>query len=257
MVGGGGPFVSIGITTYNRHDLLREALASILAQSFTDFEVIVGNDYQAETLTGEMLGIDDPRIRFVNHPQNLREVGNMNALLALASGRYFTWLFDDDLYEPGFLQAAHEALVKTGFPPALFPSYRVVKGTATAPAPAIGPGAVRQLDGGEYLRGYFSGRLKLISTCGLFATETLRQVVGGIEELSGSAVGLYSEYHFLIRCALLERLVYLDAPYVVFRAHDGSWGANNRDLAIYLHAGEALVRRCSEILLHPLLRRDY
>ena len=51
----------------------------------------------------------DPRIRFVNHPTNLREVGNMNALLREATGRYFTWLFDDDLYEPGFLKAAYDA----------------------------------------------------------------------------------------------------------------------------------------------------
>jgi glycosyltransferase involved in cell wall biosynthesis len=80
------PFFSIGVTTYNRHELLRETLNSILAQSFTDFEVIVGNDYTQEVLTGEMLGITDPRIRFVNHPRNLREVGNMNALLEMAKG---------------------------------------------------------------------------------------------------------------------------------------------------------------------------
>ena len=51
------PFFSIGITAYNRHDLLREALGSILSQGFDDFEVIVGNDYQAEKLTREMFGI--------------------------------------------------------------------------------------------------------------------------------------------------------------------------------------------------------
>ena len=39
------PFFSIGVTTYNRKELLKQTLISIINQTFTDFEVIVGNDY--------------------------------------------------------------------------------------------------------------------------------------------------------------------------------------------------------------------
>jgi glycosyltransferase involved in cell wall biosynthesis len=251
------PFFSIGITTYNRPDLLKEALESILAQDFHDFEVIVGNDYQAEVLTGEVLGISDPRIRFINHPRNLREIGNMNALLGLAEGRYFTWLFDDDLYEPGFLRSAHEGLAGSDFPPALFPSHRVVRGAERAPTEGILCRRLQIFDGREYLKNYFSGRAKIISTCGLFDAEVLRRVVGGVEEMSASPIGLYSEYFFLVRCALLGRIAYMDAPFVVFRAHSGSWGETNVELATYLDAGEQLIRRSEEVLRHPDLRDDY
>lgn len=56
---GSAPFFSIGITTYNRPDLLKQTLDSISAQTFADFEAIVGNDYAEEPLSAELLGITD------------------------------------------------------------------------------------------------------------------------------------------------------------------------------------------------------
>lgn len=250
------PFFSIGVPTFNRHDLLRETLDSILAQDFADFEVIVGNDYTQEVLTGEMIGISDPRIRFVNHPRNLREVGNMNALLTAASGRYFTWLFDDDLIEPGFLRAAHDILAREAFPPALFPRYRVLQGDAPYLPARVSPGELERFSGREFLRAYFSGRLDVISTTAFFATDFFRSTVGGVEELCDSAVGLYCEYLLLVKCGLLGEVLCLDAPYVVFRAHGESWGASNTELHKYLQGGQRLVRRCAEVLRHPDLRPD-
>jgi glycosyltransferase involved in cell wall biosynthesis len=250
------PFFSIGVTTYNRRDLLRQALNSILAQTFGDFEVVVGNDYQAEILTGELLGISDPRLRFVNHPRNLQEVGNMNALLAMAKGRYFTWLADDDLYEPDFLRTGYDLLVKNGFPPVFFSSYRVIRGTET-PSPAlISQNSLCELTGREFLGRYFAGRLKIMPTCGLFDTGALRSVVGGVEELCPAAVGLYGEYIFLVRCALLEKIIYCDAPLVLYRNHEGAWGCTNLELDKYREAGAELVRRSSEVLRHPSLAGD-
>src|SRR3972149_1596543 len=117
------PFFSIGVTTYNRKELLKQTLISIINQTFTDFEVIVGNDYIGEVLDADVLGIEDPRIRFINHECNLGELNNMNALLAAAKGKYFTWQFDDDLYAPDFLKAVHAAIMKFDFPHCVYTSY--------------------------------------------------------------------------------------------------------------------------------------
>ena len=250
------PFFTIGVTTYNRRELLKQTLASILAQTFSDFEVIVGNDYTDEVLSGGLFGISDPRIRFVNHPRNLQEVGNMNALLAMASGRYFTWLADDDLYDPGFLRMAHELLEKTGYPPGFFSSYRIFRGTDPPKSEEIPRGSIRVLSGRDFLGGYVAGTLKIISVYGLFDTGKLRSVVGGIEGLCASSVGLHAEYFFLIRCALLERIAYLDSPFVLFRAHAGSWGGTNMELDKYREAGTELIRRSGEVLRDPSLSGD-
>jgi glycosyltransferase involved in cell wall biosynthesis len=251
------PFVTIGVPTYNRHDLLRQTLQSILDQTFGDFEVIVGNDYTAEVLTGEMLGITDPRIHFVNHPVNLREVGNMNALLGMATGRYFTWLFDDDLYEPDFLQIAYDSLAEHGFPPAFFYSFRMLREEEEFHPQRFHSRQMELLTGREFLRRYSPRRPTVVSTCGLFDTAALRSIVGGVEELCASAIGVYCEYLFLVRCALLERVVQIDTPLVLFRIHAESWSENPRELEKYLEAGRELVRRCAVVLRHPTLVDDF
>jgi glycosyltransferase involved in cell wall biosynthesis len=251
------PFFSIGVPTYNRHDLLRDTLNSVLSQGFTDFEIIVGNDYQAEVLICEMLEITDPRIRIVNYPHNLREVGNMNALLERASGRYFTWLFDDDLYEPDFLQTAHDCLEKTGFPPALFTSFRMMKVQETFQPQKLHAGTTLEFTGREFLRWYSVDRPQTASTFGLFDIEKLRSIVGNVESLSPSAIGLYSEFHYLLKCALFDRIVYLDAPFYVFRRHAESYSESNLDLENHLIAGRELIRRSAEVLRHLTLVGDF
>ena len=50
------PFFSIGVTTYNRPELLKQTLDSISMQTFSDFEVIVGNDFIQEPLSAAALG---------------------------------------------------------------------------------------------------------------------------------------------------------------------------------------------------------
>ena len=105
------PFFSIGVTTYNRGILLKECLASILDQTFTKFEVIVGNDYTSDKLSLDEFNLDDQRFKIVNHDENLGELNNMNWLLHAANGRYFTWLADDDAYYPNFLEYIHRTLI--------------------------------------------------------------------------------------------------------------------------------------------------
>ena len=254
---GNRPFFTIAVPTYNRHDLLRETLQSVLSQSFGDFEIIVGNDYQAETLTVEMLGIIDPRVRIINHSVNLREVGNMNALLALARGRYFTWLFDDDLYEPEFLSTAHTFISRYDFPPALFSSFSLLRGSNTFSPKTVHVRSFQQYSGQSFLKTYFKGRAKIISTAGLFDTAALRIKTGGVEELCDSAVGVYCEYLFLVRCALLGRILFIDAPFVVMRTHNESWSQSNLHLQKFKDAGLPLIRRCAEVFRNPALVEDF
>lgn len=249
------PFFTIGVTTYNRPDLLRQALSSVLAQSFGDFEVIVGNDYTKESLTGDILGIDDSRVRFVNHPSNLKELGNMNALLGMGRGRYFTWLCDDDLYTSNFLESMHDSLIRFDYPPCAFSSYDMLYGDASPKHEESYRGNEKLFTGRQFLREYFNGKLKLIGTFGIFETGTLR-TLGGMEELCDSGVGLYGEYYLLARCGLIEKILYVNAPLVKYRAHEGSWSGTNLEIDLYRRTGNELLRRCAGIFSHPSLRED-
>jgi glycosyltransferase involved in cell wall biosynthesis len=250
------PQFSIGVTTYDRIELLLETLSSITAQTFSDYEVIVGNDNPGRILNAEILGIDDPRVKFVNHEVNLGEFNNMNSLLQVSCGRYFTWLADDDLYAPNFLSAVYEAIGKYDNPDCVFTSFRNFQGSIVPETEAVDSEYFRLLRGRDFLRSYLTDELKAIGVMGVFSIDYLRQL-GGLEDVSGDGFGFYSEYMILVRSGLLKRIVYIDVPLVFYRVHQSAWGITNSDLEQYDRASENLIKRSAQILAMPELKSDF
>lgn len=89
--------VSIIIPTFNRRDLLLEAIQSVINQSYTNIEVIVIDDGSTDESSSYVRKFDDKRIRLVS----IRKSGRSHARnvgLELARGDYITFLDSDDLY---------------------------------------------------------------------------------------------------------------------------------------------------------------
>src|SRR3989338_5782229 len=95
------PVVSIIIPTYNRAAMLCEAIESVLAQTFTDWELIVVDDGSTDQ-TPEVLAqyvTSDARIRVLCQA-NQRHPAARNAAIAISQSRYVAFLDDDDLWLP-------------------------------------------------------------------------------------------------------------------------------------------------------------
>ena len=234
------PLLSIALTTYDRVELLIETLSSILAQSFRDFEVIVGNDNPNRTVNAALLGIHDERVRFVNHATNLGELGNMNALLNMARGRYFTWIADDDLYVLDALEQVAAALEQHGRPTCAFTSFYVLKGQSLVDTTTYS-GAVRLLSGAEFLRLYFRREIATMATMAFYQTQYLRGL-GGLEDVSRDGKGYYCEYMLLLKTSRQPAVVYIDAPLMHFRFHEDSWSSAQADLAQQTRAARTVAR---------------
>lgn len=250
------PFISIGVTTYNRPQLLKQTLNSILRQTFTDFEVIVGNDYVDGPLTADDLDIYDSRLRIINHPRNLGEIGNMNALLELSRGEYFVWQFDDDLYAECFLEAVHCAITQFGGPPAIFTAFKTIHSVSELSTEDIQPTPPRLFSGSDLLAQYWRGDLKIMAHAGVYKRSFLVDN-GGVEQLTDSPFGLFSEYLLLIRTGLLDQVAFIDSPLAIYRIHEGSWGSTTRDLALMQQACLNLTRRGLALLSQQPLRQDF
>lgn len=100
------PTVSIGLPVYNGERYLVPALESMLAQSFTDFELVVSDNASTDA-TEEICrayAARDQRLRYSRNAQNLGAHYNHNHVFALSRGRYFKWAGHDDLLEPDFLK---------------------------------------------------------------------------------------------------------------------------------------------------------
>ncbi len=98
---------SIILTTYNRADLLKDALASVGSQTLRDFEAILVND-NGEPVE-QLLATCDFPVTYIRQGRNQGLSAARNAGLALARGRYIVYLDDDDIYLPNHLAVLAEA----------------------------------------------------------------------------------------------------------------------------------------------------
>ena len=104
QAGGPPPLVSVIVPTFNRPETLRVALESILAQSFTDFEIVVVNDAGSEVsaVLNDLSHRD--RIVYLRHQVNRGLAAARNTGIEAARGRYIAYLDDDDTYYPDHLE---------------------------------------------------------------------------------------------------------------------------------------------------------
>lgn len=96
--------VSIVIPTYERVQLLREALDSALAQTFTDVEILIGDNSDSDD-TERMLAehYHDPRIHYQHNRPGLGAIGNWLDLVRRSTAPLIGTLHDDDVWEPDYL----------------------------------------------------------------------------------------------------------------------------------------------------------
>jgi len=107
------PRVSVILPTYNRADLLAEALSSVLAQTMPDFEVLVVNDGGPQDAEEVCQRANDNRVRYALITHSGLS-GALNAGLEMARGGYIAYLDDDDLYKPNHLAVLLDAIEKWG-----------------------------------------------------------------------------------------------------------------------------------------------
>src|SRR5262245_61032391 len=106
------PVVSIGLPVYNGERFLRQSVDSLLAQTFTDFELILSDNASMDktaAICQEYVARDN-RVRYIRQRVNVGAAANHNLVLALARGRYFKWASDDDLYHPELVRLCVQGL---------------------------------------------------------------------------------------------------------------------------------------------------
>jgi glycosyltransferase involved in cell wall biosynthesis len=100
--------VCVCIPTRNRPVYVREALASVLAQTFGEFRVLVSDDASsvesAAAVSAHVAGLADRRVTAHYHPVNLREFDHGRFLFRQCGEEFFAILHDDDRWEPAFLE---------------------------------------------------------------------------------------------------------------------------------------------------------
>jgi glycosyltransferase involved in cell wall biosynthesis len=114
------PFFSVIIPVYNRIGRIDQAVESVLAQTFTDFELIIVDDCSTDGTWEHISKYTDPRIRVFRNERNSERCATRNRAIELSQGRYITFLDSDDHHLPHHLEALHGLISEKGFPKAFF-----------------------------------------------------------------------------------------------------------------------------------------
>jgi glycosyltransferase involved in cell wall biosynthesis len=109
------PRVSIIVATYNRSNVLALTLRTVLWQTITDWELLVIGDACTDDTAAVVAALADPRIRFINLPENCGEQSGPNNFGAQrARGKFLVWLNHDDFWLPDHLALALAELEASG-----------------------------------------------------------------------------------------------------------------------------------------------
>jgi glycosyltransferase involved in cell wall biosynthesis len=98
-----GTRVSVVIPTFDRPGYLRIALASAVAQSYRNLEIIICDNASPEDPSGIVAEFDDPRIHLHRNACNLGQTPNILKGIAMATGKYVAILGDDDVWQTDFI----------------------------------------------------------------------------------------------------------------------------------------------------------
>jgi glycosyltransferase involved in cell wall biosynthesis len=217
--------LSVGIPAFNNASTIGETIASLKAQSFSNWECFVTDDSRDEAtyLAAELAIAGDTRFTLIKNPQRLGAAGNWNQTLNLANGKYFKLLCADDLLAPdalalqaAALDAHPGAVVCTGRRSIINSSGRVVikqRGLSTNNLP---------IDNQQAVKRFISAGTNIFGepSFALFRTKTLVD-----------AGGFSSQWNYLIDAiSYLEvlktgSLIALDANLGSFRISSDSWSS--------------------------------
>lgn len=103
------PIISVILPVYNGERTIQETIASVLRQTFSDFELIVINDGSQDSTLDIVKRIPDPRLKVLSYP-NAGLAASRNRGIAQAVGDYIAFIDADDLWTPDKLEAQFQAL---------------------------------------------------------------------------------------------------------------------------------------------------
>ena len=98
------PKVSVVMPVYGVEDFVAAAVESVLAQRYSDFELLIIDDCSPDRSVEICQGYDDERIRIIRHEHNRGLAGARNTGVKNAQGEYLGFLDSDDLWTPDKLE---------------------------------------------------------------------------------------------------------------------------------------------------------
>jgi glycosyltransferase involved in cell wall biosynthesis len=202
------PLVSILMTAYNREKYIVEAIESVIAQTYSNWELIIVDDSSSDktvAIANEFVN-KDSRITITQNPQNLGDYPNRNRAANFANGKYIMYLDSDD----SFLPNAIEYVISV---------FSVFKDSQFATLYQYNDiDRPIEYSSEKIIQTHFFKRSILhIGPGGTVITNDLFNKIGGFTTLYGPA----SDMYYNIKVASNSKVILMPFKYLNYRIHEG------------------------------------
>jgi len=199
------PLVTILLPVYNGEKTIKATLESLLNQTFTDFELLIGIDGTTDASKALALSFNDSRIKIIEHPKNLGLANNLNKIIKHASpnSHYFAMAEQDDIYVPERLEWQIEVMQK-------YEEVGLVSGIAEFENengnilfPGILVNKKQYPEGEDMFRYLYINQMKVLNTCMLW-----RKSIHTKHNLSfRDTYGNFNvDWNFMLRFSLISKI---------------------------------------------------
>lgn len=228
IAAGREPAVTIVIPTYDRPEWLGDAIESALAQSYTDFTLIVSDNVSGPETEAVVRRYADPRLRYVRLNRHVDMNTHFSMWLRRIRTRYLFLLPDDDLIYPDLLETAVGILEQNPQVGAVHGEADVVDAArSTVHAAHSMTGLTRDTveRGEEYVRSAMRTGYRVHASTALFRTAAVRDLAYDAADFPATDFGLW------LRLAASWDIAYVARPLAAYRHHEASYTAQGADVA--------------------------
>ncbi len=239
------PTVSILLPVFNGEKYLDEAVAGALAQTFSDFELIVIDDDSKDGSASiiEAIKKQDSRIKFVRNEKNQGLFANYNRCIELATGKYIKPFAQDDILAPTAVEKMLAVMDKDASIALVSCACNIVDAQGKTSSTRSTFPESRKIDGRDVARYNLLG---LTNWIGEPSTVMYRK------EFSGTGFDTklfhYGDLEMWLRVLMNGDYFFLDEPLAGFRRHEGSATSKNLSGLLFALDGLRLGKEFSEIL---------
>lgn len=221
--------VSVVVLTWNRVNLLKEALDAILEQTYKDFEVLVIDNESTDNTEGYVKSIPDERVKYYKNANGGNLSVNRNFGIAHASGDYVAFCDDDDIWLPDKLQTQINCIKQNS--DCLF----CATNTFFYDSETRGKKSATSLKDHVYtFNDFFIGNKAPFSS--VLINKSLVSELGGFDE--DPNIFTVEDYDMWLRVTKKTNLYYIGKPLVLYRVHKSNLSkdhlnAANKEMNLY------------------------
>ena len=236
------PLVSVIITAYNREKFITEAIESVLASTYTNFELIIVDDGSKDNTLNiaRSYELKDSRIKVYQNEQNLGDYPNRNKSASYAIGKYIKYVDSDDKLFDFSLQYCVDQMEK--YPEASIGLLFLDSAFASEVS------LCRESE--KIIRTHFFGSSCLsIGPSGSIIRRDKFEEIGGFD----TRFGVASDNYFNIKLASLSPVVLLPKVFLFYREHEGQQQHNQKG---YLKFGYLYFKELLQKTPLPLTKNE-